>query len=146
MADVSDDAPITEITGDEATQELNERIQARRFRSIAFYGACGIVAAFLLALLYWLVYWPTHSFDLHKFAGGVDDPKRYADFIAQTKTLWVMGIVVLSAIPTTLALALLRFAFGRGSQEEKGNDMPSVWLSLAKEVVDVIKQYISKKI
>jgi len=146
MADVSDDAPITAITGDEATHELNERIQALRFRSIAFYGACSIVTAFLIALLYWLVYWPTHSFDLHKFAGGVDDPKRYAEFIGQTKTLWVLGIVVLAAIPTTLALALLRFAFGKNNQDEKANDIPSVWFSLAKEVVDVIKQYISKKI
>lgn len=144
MADVSDDSQTTAITANEATHELNERIQSLRFKSIAFYGACAIVCAFLLALLYWLVWWPMTSLDLHKFAGGVDDPKRYADFISQTKILWTSGIVVLAAIPTTLALALLRFAFSKSSKDDK-DDIPSVWLSLAKEVVDVIKQYISKK-
>lgn len=144
MADVSDDSQTTAITAGEASHELNERIQSLRFRSIAFYGACGVVCAFLLALLYWLVLWPILSFDLHKFAGGVEDPKRYAEFISQTKVLWTSGIVVLAAIPTTLALALLRFAFSKSSKDDK-DDIPSVWLSLAKEVVDVIKQYISKK-
>ncbi|MCE2004069.1 hypothetical protein [Enterobacter asburiae] len=144
MADVSDDSPTTTITADEASQELSDRIQARRFKSIAFYGACFIVCAFLLALLYWLVWWPTTSLNLHKFAGGLDDPKRYAEFISQTKTLWTLGIVVLAAIPTTLALALLRFAFSKSSKDDK-EDIPSVWLSLAKEIVDVVKQYISRK-
>jgi len=111
--DVSDDSQTTSITASEATHEINEQRQALRFRSIAFYGACAIVCAFLLALLYWLVVWPMTSLDLHKFAGGVEDPKKYADFISQTKILWTSGIVVLAAIPTTLALALLRFAFNK---------------------------------
>ncbi|UIL53974.1 hypothetical protein LZU96_08625 [Pantoea agglomerans] len=144
MGDVSDDSQTTSITADEATHEVNEQKQALRFRSIAFYGACAIVCAFLLALLYWLVVWPMTSLDLHKFAGGVEDPKKYADFISQTKILWTSGIVVLAAIPTTLALALLRFAFSKSSKEDK-DDIPSVWLSLAKEVADIIKQYVSKK-
>lgn len=144
MADVSDDSQTTSITAGEATHEVNEQRQALRFRSIAFYGACAIVCAFLLALLYWLVVWPMTSLDLHKFAGGVEDPKKYADFISQTKILWTSGIVVLAAIPTTLALALLRFAFSKSSKEDK-DDIPSVWLSLAKEVADIIKQYVSKK-
>lgn len=144
MGDVSDDSQTTSITADEATHEVNEQKQALRFRSIAFYGACAIVCAFLLALLYWLVIWPMTSLDLHKFAGGVEDPKKYADFISQTKILWTSGIVVLAAIPTTLALALLRFAFSKSSKEDK-DDIPSVWLSLAKEVADIIKQYVSKK-
>lgn len=144
MADVSDDSQTTSITAGEATHEINEQRQALRFRSIAFYGACAIVCAFLLALLYWLVVWPMTSLDLHKFAGGVEDPKKYADFISQTKILWTSGIIVLAAIPTTLALALLRFAFSKSSKEDK-DDIPSVWLSLAKEVADIIKQYVSKK-
>lgn len=144
MADVSDDSPTTAITAEEASQELSDKIQSRRFRSIAFYGACAIVCAFLFSLLYWLVWWPSTAFDLKKFAGGVEDPKKYAEFISQAKTLWTLGIVVLAAIPTTLALALLRFAFSKSSKDDK-EDIPSVWLSLAKEVVDVIKQYIAKK-
>jgi len=144
MADVSDDETTTTITFEEAQDAFKDKQQARRFKSVAFYGACAIVCAFLVALLYWLVWWPSTSFDLHQFAGGIADPNKYASFISQTKTIWGIGIITLAAIPTTLALALLRFAFGASAKNEK-DDIPSVWLSLAKEVVDVIKQYIGKK-
>lgn len=145
MADISDDAQTAAITPKESEAEIKDKEQERMFRNVSFYGACVIVVAFLISLLGWLVWWPWHSFDLSKFAGGVEDPQKYASFVNQTKSLWMVGIFILAAIPTTLALALLRFAFNRKSDNDKGIEVPGVWLSLAKEVIDVIKQYISKK-
>lgn len=144
-SDISDDTLTSTITAQEKQSQFNTEQQRHHFRSVAFYGSCIIVVLFLLALLFWLVWWPIHSFDLHEFAGGIEDPKKYAGFISQTKTLWTLGIVVLAAIPTTLALALLRFAFSSNDSKDKDSDIPSVWLSLAKEVADVMKDYIKSK-
>ncbi|WP_158784744.1 hypothetical protein [Pantoea sp. BAV 3049] len=146
MADISDDKQTDAITPKESEAEIKDKNQERMFRYVAFYGACFIVFVFLGALLTWLVWWPFHSFNLNSFAGGIDKPERYAEFINQTKHLWVTGIVILAAIPTTLALALLRFTFSAKGDKEKTSDIPGVWLSLAKEVIEVVKDYIKTKV
>ncbi|CAM4127803.1 hypothetical protein RJ490_004536 [Pluralibacter gergoviae] len=140
--DISDDNLTSTITASEQQTQLNTALQQHRFRRVAFYGSCVIITLFLLALLFWLVWWPIHSFNLNEIAGK--EPNKYAEFVSQTKTLWSLGIVVLAAIPTTLALALLRFAFSKDSKE-KDSDVPGVWLSLVKELADVVKDYIKSK-
>lgn len=146
MADISDDRPTDLITPKESEADAKDKNQERMFKYVAFYGACLIVSIFLGALLLWLVWWPFHSFNLNNFAGGIDKPERYVGFINQTKHLWVTGIVILAAIPTTLALALLRFAFSSRREDDRSSDVPGVWLSLAKEVIEVVKDYVKSKV
>lgn len=146
MADISDDTRTATILPTESEAEIKDKEQQRTFKNVAFYGACLIVVIFLAALLTWLVWWPFHSFNLTTFAGGIENPQKYAEFVNQTKHLWILGIVILAAIPTTLALALLRFTFSAKGDDSKANDVPGVWFSLAKEVIDVLKDYVKNKV
>lgn len=143
MADISDDEPKTDISPEELSQDLKDRNQERRFRSLAFYVIGLFTIAFLLGLLYWLVYFPANN--ISELLQKPDDLKKYADLISHAKIFLIIGILILASIPTTLALALLRFAFSSKNNSNAGKDLPNIWFSFAKECLEVIKKYLSKK-
>gem|GEM_PF-7130785 len=70
---------------------------------------------------------------------------RHQDFMDHGNHLWTICLITLAIIPTTMALALLRFAFRDKNDGKDEKDIPSVWLQLGKEIADVIKQYLAKK-
>ncbi|EAA7556114.1 sugar porter family MFS transporter [Salmonella enterica subsp. enterica] len=112
----------------ELSEELKDKILQRRFRQWAFWGAFSLVAAYFLALLIVIIATLRHSF-------GSDE----------TWHVWLITLVILAAVPTTLSLALLRFAFREKGDGKDENDIPSVWLQMAKEIADIVKQYLAKK-
>ena len=145
--DISDDqdATTTTIMIDEVNLEIEEQKQAITFRNCAFYVTGIIIVLFFCAVLFWLLLFPLCFLDLHQFAGGIKNPEAYTKFLSETKSFWILGIVVLSAIPTTLTLALLRFTFRKSKEKDKDDDVPGVWMSLIKEIVDVAKDYIKNR-
>ncbi len=136
MADLSDDElaeTTTEVTSAELDEQLEDTRLARSFRKCSFWGACGFTAVYLLAFLVWACVL------LRGFM-------RHPNFMDNGNHLWTICLITLAIIPTTMALALLRFAFKEQNEGKSEKDLPSVWLQLAKELADVIKQYISKKV
>ncbi|ECH6324965.1 hypothetical protein FP135_10685 [Salmonella enterica] len=59
--------------------------------------------------------------------------------------VWLITLVILAAVPTTLSLALLRFAFREKGDTKDEKDIPSIWLQMTKEIANIIKQYLAKK-
>ncbi|WP_241609365.1 hypothetical protein [Rosenbergiella australiborealis] len=128
------DTPTTSITSEELSERIADIQLLRKFKKLSFWGACAFTALYLVGFFVWACVL------LRGFM-------RHHDFLNQPSHLWVTCLIILAVIPTTMALALLRFAF---SEKNKGDsndskDMPSMWLQMAKEIADVIKDYISKK-
>ncbi|HHL0960265.1 TPA: hypothetical protein ACQVH3_005048 [Serratia marcescens] len=141
MDDISDDTAVSLSQSEIDNEDIQDRIQARKFRSITFYGSGIVIILFLIGLFIWLVGFP--FYDLI-WRDGVA-LKAIGNFIAShsiTGTIITLGIVILAAIPTTIGLALLRFSFNNGKGKSDEKDMPGVWLSLAKELADVVKDYL----
>jgi len=135
MADLSDD-DLSEVTTEVTSAELDEHLEdirlARKFRKWSFWGACAFTALYLLSFLIWACVL------LRGFM-------RHPDFMDHGNHLWTICLITLAVIPTTMALALLRFAFREQDDSKGEKNLPSVWLQLAKEIADVIKQYVAKR-
>ncbi|MFZ4217860.1 hypothetical protein ACEV6Q_08370 [Enterobacter ludwigii] len=144
MDDISDDTTTSLSQSEIDNEDIQDRIQARRFRSIVFYGSSIIIVLFLTGLFTWLVAFPFDDLIWHDGAAL----KSIGNFIAShaiTGTIITLGIVILAALPTTMGLALLRFSFNSGKGKPDEKDMPGVWLSLAKELADVVKDYLKSR-
>lgn len=142
--EISDDPSTATITPEEVDQALAERKQVLRFKTAAFYGVSIFSSLYLAGLFFWLVVWP--AYDL--LWNGGENLRAFGVFFSSNphaKILSGLIIVTLAAIPTTMALAMLRFTFGSGEEKRNGKDVPGVWMSLAKELIDVFKQYVGKK-
>ncbi|EBG4688069.1 hypothetical protein MXY01_003098 [Salmonella enterica] len=111
----------------ELSEELQDKILQRSFRKWAFWGAFSLVTAYFLALI--IAIWVTlnRSFDNESWH------------------VWLITLVILAAVPTTLSLALLRFAFREKGDTKDEKDIPSIWLQMTKEIANIIKQYLAKK-
>lgn len=135
MDDLSDDdlaEETTVVTSAELDEQLEDTRLARQFRKWSFWGACAFTAIYLLGFLIWACV----------FLRGF---MRHQDFMDHGNHLWTICLITLAIIPTTMALALLRFAFRDKNDGKDEKDIPSVWLQLGKEIADVIKQYLAKK-
>lgn len=139
MADLSDNESQQEdTTSTISPQELNEdlldRRCYRRFRNFAFWGACAVITSYFVAFLvalYFMGEWLHTQPDL---------------LLKDSWHLWLICLVILAAVPTTVLLALLRFAFKEKYDEKNDKkDLPGIWLQLAREITDVAKDYIRKK-
>lgn len=135
MADLSDDE-LANVTTEVTLAELDERLAdlrlGRKFRKRSFWGACIFTAVYLLGFLVWACI---------LLRGFMAHP----DFMDHGNHLWTICLITLAVIPTTMALALLRFAFRGKDNSKDDKDLPSIWFQLVKEISDVIKQYLSKK-
>lgn len=133
--DLSDDElsnETTVVTSQELQQRLKDAELERAFRKWSFWGIAVFTSAYLLCFLVWV------CILLRGFI-------RHPSFMDYGNHLWTLCLILLAVIPTTMALALLRFAFRENDERKKEKDIPSIWLQLAKEIADVVKQCFSKK-
>ena len=98
-----------------------------QFKRWLFYGT-GLTNIFLvIALLGYIalpLFWPTQSIPLHE-------------------RLMVIGI--LAAMTMVLSLALMRVVYLQSKTKGDTGDSVSIWQSLAKELLDILRKYVSSE-
>lgn len=111
------------------SEDIEDRVQMRAFRSKAFSYASTACGGLIVALLIWLG-WAGSMF-LHGYAGD------------KSVFIFLTPLIILASLAAVIGLATLRFVFS-ATPKEKDDDKATIWQSLLKELSDVAKEYMKK--
>lgn len=132
---LSGDGIDSEDEEDDVSSLILDRKQKHLHRRVAFYAGWIVVLAITAALLFWL-FCPSKSL-IDAFKSDASKSGSAAVFITPA--------IILASFACLLALGLLRFAFQSDNGDKDDGEVAPMWYGLAKEVVGVFREWVSKK-
>lgn len=127
--DLSSSDPLPDLKQELIAEELLEIQHRNIFKSWLFWG---ISSAFLTSFILLITY-ISFRITVESFGETIPLPER----------LTIIGI--LAAISIVLPLALLRVIYTSPKVKDDSGDSISIWQSLAKELVDILRKYVDNK-